>query len=301
MIIMSADSEESADEVCACCGKASVDEIKLKMCTACKLVKYCSVDCQKEHRPQHKKACKKRLAEIRDDKLFQQPEESFLNECPICCLPNSLDMSKSTIMSCCSKLICNGCAHANDLREEEEGLEHKCAYCREPVPKTKEELQKNMMKRVKANDPNALCFIGRKCYGEGDHVGAFQYWTKAAELGDAAAHYELAGAYRNGRGVEKNFKKEIYHAEEAAIGGHPKARFYLANHEAINGRNDKMNKHLIIAANQGLDEALEGVKMGFNGGILSKEDFEAALRGHQAAVDATKSAQRNAAEEWYNM
>ena len=33
--------------------------------------------------------------------------------------------------------------------------------------------------------------------------------------------------------------------------------------------------------------------------LVSKEDFEAALRGHQAAVDATKSQQRDAAEVFY--
>ena len=37
-----------ADEVCANCGKAAVDNIKLKKC-ACNLVKYCSVVCQKNH------------------------------------------------------------------------------------------------------------------------------------------------------------------------------------------------------------------------------------------------------------
>ena len=129
--------EAAADEVCANCGKAEVDKIKLKKC-ACKLVKYCSVECQKEHRPQHKKACKKQLAEIKDDKLFKQPDESFLGECPICCLPLPLDMSKSRLNSCCCKLICMGCSYVNKKREWEQGLEHKCPYCREQLPKTDE-------------------------------------------------------------------------------------------------------------------------------------------------------------------
>src|SRR5210317_816019 len=120
-------SSVDANEVCACCGKAAVDEVKLKKC-ACGLVKYCSVDCQKNHRPQHKKACKKRMAEIRDDNLFTQPDESHLGECPICCLPLPLDMGKSTFMSCCSKFICLGCEYANCLREREQGLEHKCLF-----------------------------------------------------------------------------------------------------------------------------------------------------------------------------
>jgi hypothetical protein len=55
-------------------------------------------------------------------------------------------------------------------------------------------------------------------------------------------------------------------------------------------------KHLIIAANQGDDGSLEMLKDAFGEGLVSKEDFAAALRGHQAAVDATKSPQREEAE-----
>ena len=119
-----------ADEVCASCGKVAVDDVKLKICTACRLVKYCSDVCQKKHRPQHKRACKKRAAEIRDDNLFTQPDESHLGECPICCLPLPLDRKKSSIMSCCCKRICLGCSFANAKREFEQGLEQRCPYCR---------------------------------------------------------------------------------------------------------------------------------------------------------------------------
>jgi hypothetical protein len=34
---------------------------------------------------------------------------------------------------------------------------------------------------------------------------------------------------------------------------------------------------------------------------VSKEDYEAALRGHQAAVDATKSQQREEAYAFHNL
>ena len=50
---------------CASCGKTELFGVKLKFCTACKLVKYCGVECQKNHRPEHKKACKKRAAELK--------------------------------------------------------------------------------------------------------------------------------------------------------------------------------------------------------------------------------------------
>ncbi len=184
-------------------------------------------------------------------------------------------------------------------REAEQGLESKCPYCREPLPENREEINQNTLKRIKANDPVALFNMGQKCDEERDYEGAIQYYSKAAGLGGIEAHYNLSCLYRNGEGVEKNMKKEVYHLEEAAIGGHPDARNNLGYFEEINGQINRAMKHNIIAANLGDDGALDAVKMGFMDGVVSKEDFEAALRGHQAAVDATKSQQREEAYEYY--
>ena len=40
------------------------------------------------------------------------------------------------------------------------------------------------MKRVEANDPVAICHEGGEQYAKGDYSSAFEYWTKAAGLGD---------------------------------------------------------------------------------------------------------------------
>ncbi len=287
-------SSADADEACTSCGKVEVDEVKLKKCT-CLLVKYCSVDCQRNHRPQHKKECKRRMAELRDEKLFKQPEECYLGECPICCLPLSLDFNKWRIKSCCCKLICLGCDHANQKREREQGLEHKCAFCREIPPKSWDEAANNAMKRVKANDPDAMNEVGKERRDEGDYDGAVEYFTKAAELGSIEAHYNLSCLYHQGVGVEIDMKKSVYHSEEAAIGGHPSARYNLGCYEEDDGRVDRAFKHWIIAAKLGYDDVLDLIKEGFMDGFVKKEDYAAALRGHQAAVDATKSKQREEA------
>ena len=152
------------------------------------------------------------------------------------------------------------------------------------------------MKRVEVNDPVAIIQMGVRRDNVGDYDGAFEYYAKAAELGDADAHYNLSIMYQKGEGVEKDEKKEMYHLEEAAIGGHPKARHNLGAIEWNNGNGERAAKHFIIAAKLGHDLALKKVKNGYALGIVSKEDFAAALRGHQAAVDATKSPQREAAE-----
>eukprot|EP00577_Skeletonema_sp_RCC1716_P020426 CAMPEP_0113429262 /NCGR_PEP_ID=MMETSP0013_2-20120614/32349_1 /TAXON_ID=2843 ORGANISM="Skeletonema costatum, Strain 1716" /NCGR_SAMPLE_ID=MMETSP0013_2 /ASSEMBLY_ACC=CAM_ASM_000158 /LENGTH=303 /DNA_ID=CAMNT_0000317959 /DNA_START=31 /DNA_END=942 /DNA_ORIENTATION=- /assembly_acc=CAM_ASM_000158 len=289
--------DENVMMCCAACGVAEVDDTKLKKCNGCYLVKYCGVKCQRNHRPQHKRECKKRAAELRDEILFKQNESSDLGDCPICCLPLSNDDDKSILMGCCSKRICIGCDFSNQLRETKEKLQKKCLFCRHPSPNSEEEAKLNNMKRVEANDPVAIYEMGKNRYFEGDYKSAFKYFSKAAGLGDAEAHYLLSVMYRKGDNVEKDEKKEVYHLEEAAIGGHPYARHNLGCREWENGRMDRAIKHYIIAAKLGHDRSLEVVKKNYTNGYVSKEDFAAALRAHQAAVDATKSPQREAAEE----
>jgi hypothetical protein len=235
------------------------------------------------------------MAEIRDDLLMEQPDSTHLGDCEICCLPLPLDLTKSSITTCCTKRVCEGCTIANYEREREESLEHRCPFCRHPIPKTKEEGYQNEIKRIEANDPLALLTKGEQYYREGDHGVVFEYWSKSAGLGNMEAHYKVSLLYRGGKGVEKDEKKELHHLEEAAIGGHPYARYDLAMKEMRNKRYERTWEHFIIAAKLGLDKALEQVKKGFQMGIVSKEDYEASLRGHQAAIDATKSVQREAA------
>eukprot|EP00574_Skeletonema_japonicum_P012552 CAMPEP_0201729152 /NCGR_PEP_ID=MMETSP0593-20130828/18142_1 /ASSEMBLY_ACC=CAM_ASM_000672 /TAXON_ID=267983 /ORGANISM="Skeletonema japonicum, Strain CCMP2506" /LENGTH=334 /DNA_ID=CAMNT_0048221449 /DNA_START=54 /DNA_END=1055 /DNA_ORIENTATION=+ len=300
--------EDSSSEImiCANCGVTAGGDIKLKKCNGCYLVKYCGVDCQREHRPIHKEACKKRAAELRDEILFKQPESSHHGDCPICCYPLPLDSKQSTMMPCCCKLICEGCDYADKNREVERilrernlqnremNLRRTCLFCRSIVPSGPEDCMIHLAKRVKANDPYALCQMGGLLQGQGDYKNAYKYWTKAAELGNITAHYYLALLYRLGHGVERNKKQEFHHLTEAAIGGHPEARHNLGTLESERGMHERAVKHYIIAAKLGCDESLKSVKYLCKVGRVSKDDFAAAIRDHQAAIDATKSPQREA-------
>jgi len=289
-------SDELMMRFCASCGTAEVDEIKLKTCDDCDLVRYCSVKCQQEHQSQHGEMCKERAAELRDEILFRQPEGTHRGDCPICFLPLSLNMKESSWYSCCCTLICDGCGFANQKRESEKQLEQACPFCRHPLPKSAEEADLNYEKRFQANDPVIIQEMGSEHFAKEDYDTAFRYWTNAAELGDVEAHYNLSLLYYKGQGVEKDEKKVWHHLEEAAIGGDTFARHNLGVMEGENGRPGRAVKHFIIAAKLGDDDSLEALKEHYADGFVSKEDFAAALRGHQAAVDATKSPHREEAE-----
>eukprot|EP00984_Skeletonema_dohrnii_P003670 scaffold1270_cov70-Skeletonema_dohrnii-CCMP3373.AAC.3 len=285
---------------CASCGIAEVDDIKkLKECADCDLVRHCSDGCQREHKLQHEEACKKRVAELCDELLFRQPESSYLGDCPICMIPLSLDkQTKSFRYQCCSAMICNGCNHANQKREIEGKLQHSCLFCRKALTFSNEECDKYRRERIEANDPVAMVREGVKQYRKGDYSRAFEYFVRAAKLGDVEAHYQISILYQLGHGVEKDRGKEMYHLEEAAICGHPLARHNLGVHEWINDNNERAVKHWIIAAAHGLDESIKALMERFKEGNVKKEVLAAALRAHQAAVDATKSPQRDAAEKY---
>ena len=291
-------ADNTSCESCACCGIAEIDDIKLVPCDDCDLVKYCSDECQENHRSEHEEECKKRAAELRDELLFKQPEGTHWGDCPICSLPLPFDKSKITSMSCCFKFVCDGCVYANRKREREMRLQHTCPFCREPAFITKEEADKLRIKRVEANDPNAMRYEGGLQYNKGEYSSAFEYYTKTAELGDAGAHNYLACMYHEGKGVEKDVGKYIHHLEEAAIGGHPIARYFLGMHEWEIGNVERAVTHFMIAATLGDDDSLEALMDMFKEGSVEKEDLAAALRAHKAAVDATKSPQRKTAEEY---
>jgi TPR repeat protein len=159
---------------------------------------------------------------------------------------------------------------------------------------------KRTMKRVEANDPAALSEVGTIRYEEGDYDNAVKYWTKAAELGDAGAHCHLGVMYWKGEGVEKDDEKKVYHLEKAAIGGHPSGRYYLGYHEERNGNIERAVKHLIIAAKLGHEISMKVLWGHYSDGNITKEDLEGTLRTHQAALDAMKSPEREAAEAWRN-
>ena len=282
---------------CASCGIAEIDDVKLKDCDACDLVRYCSDECQRDHISCHSLPCKKRAAELRDEILFKQPESTHLGDCPICCLPLPLDIeqcnTKTVRYSCCSKTLCTGCYYG-DAMQQPDVLQRRCPFCR-----SGEESDRYRMKRLEANDPVALRDEGLKQYNGGDYRSAFQWYTKAAQLGDVDAHYQLSILYAEGLGVEKDREKEIYHREEAAICGHFAARHNLGCDEYNNNRNaERAAKHFIIASAQGNDGSIKLLMELFKRGDVEKDILAAALRAHQAAVDATKSSQREAGEEY---
>jgi len=276
---------------CANCGKGEEESNNLKSCAACKLVKYCSRDCQVAHRPQHKKECKKRAAELYDEKLFADLPP---RECPICFLPMPLDADKSLFKSCCGKSICLGCIYAMKMSEGKD----LCAFCRMPPPSSAEESIKRLKNLMDKGNGEAIYNLGGH-YDEGtlglpqDYQKANELYLTGGELGCADAYYNLGISYDNGNGVEVDKKKAKYYYELAAMCGHIKARHNLGCSEGAAGNEQRAYRHMIIAARGGSKESLDMVKEGFKQGFVTKDEYANTLRACHERQREMKSKERD--------
>ena len=287
--------------VCANCGKGEGEESAgdLKSCTACKLVKYCNRDCQIAHRPQHKKACKKRAAELYEEALFNEPPPN--EECPICMLLLPIAAEEHSFESCCGKIICMGCIHAMAMEEVRKGKKKEemgmCPYCRTPETSSDEEDAKRLTKQIEKGNAMA-CYNLAGRYADGirgmrqDMTKANELWLKAGDLGCADAYFNLGISYGVGNGVEADKKKAKYYYELAAMMGNVTARHNLGVFEGKAGNYQRTFKHMIIAARAGFTQSFDRVKKGFMDGHLTKEEYASALRAYHERQTEMKSDMR---------
>ena len=286
--------------LCANCGKGEESAGDLKACTACKMVKYCNRECQIAHRPQHKKACKKRAAELHDEALFKMPPPK--EDCPICFLRlPSMDTGRR-YYSCCGKEICSGCIHAVRLRDSGIGL---CPFCRTPEPDSEKEDIKRLKKRVEVGNAHAMFNLG-VFYSKGSHgltrdrTKALELYHRAGELGYTKAYFCVGNAYWTGEGVERDKKKANHYYELAAMGGYEVARFNLGGAEGSAGNRERAVKHYMIAAGGGYNNSVKNIQQLYMTGHATKEDYTKALLAYQEYFEDVRSEQRDKAAAFHD-
>ena len=288
--------------VCANCGKEGANNI----CNKCKMVKYCNAVCKKKHRKKHKKECEEhiklaaeRAAELHDVELFKQPPPE--EDCPICFLLLPSFPTGRTYMSCCGKVICNGCICAPLYDNQGNKINNKkCPFCRTVAPKSDEEIIEEEKKRVEAGDAQAIHNLGwyhrdgEYGYSQ-DYTKALELFRRAGELGLSMAYNNIGNAYSKGRGVEVDKKKAKHYYELAAMKGCMYSRHNLGLQEARAGNMDRALKHFMIAAASGYDKSLDYIKKFYSKGYATKEDYTKGLQLYQTYLAEIKSDQRDKA------
>lgn len=240
-----------------------------------------------------------------NDKLFQEPPPK--DDCSICMLPmpyaENINGVTTSYMPCCGKVICRGCMCVSADEMVDGNIKRWCLFCREPIFSEEEHLHLRRLKqRMEMNDANAFFTLGMyyrdRRYGlRQDLNKTVELWEKATELGLIEAHYELGGAYLNGKVVEEDEGKAMYHYTLAAIGGHEMARHILGLFETKQRNIHLAMKHFMIAARCGFDKSLKKIGEGYKAGHVTKDEYAKMLRAYQVSVDAMKSEERTKAVE----
>jgi len=300
---------------CAECGEEGV--VSLKACKSCMLVKYCNTKCQRNHWAKHKKSCKRRAAELRDEALFKDPPAK--EDCPICFLPMPLkiitcvSLPPATISSvpiydfaeaneelvdehvevyypCCGKSVCIGCI----CSFHESGNNDKCPFCKaERTGKTNEEEVEGLMKRVEANDAAAIFILGNS-YHKGllglpqDLTKAMELYTWAVNLGYSKAHCILGDIYE---GVD--LKKAKFHKEAAAMAGYEMARYNLGGMELRSRNMERAVKHWTIAASSGCFKSMHNLQVALKNGHVSTESIHSTLTAYNNSCAEMRSEARD--------
>ena len=281
-------------------------------------VKYCNAACQKNHWSMHKKTCKLRAAELRDEALFKDPPAK--EDCPICFLPMPVELiccaslQPATVSSipiydfaeaneelatkdmeayypCCGKHICRGCEYSSIMSGN-----IKCPFCNsDHSNKTDEERVEEMMKRVEANDAASILLLADSYYHglnglQQDHAKAMGLYPRAADLGCIRAHNQLGGIYSKGGYL----KKAKFHFEAAALAGDEIASYNLGCMEFKSGNMEHAVKHWTIAASAGCYDAMHEMRRFFEQGLVSRESIDATLSAYNNSCAEFRSEARDA-------
>ena len=299
--------------LCANCGKEGSN---MNICNKCKAVKYCNASCKKKHRKKHKKQCERIVAEIHDEAFFREPlpqygvraaelhDEALFREpppeygdCPICFLRLPTMDDGRRYMSCCGKILCCGCDHADvhdNLGNVIVGT--KCPFCRTHATRSDEEVIERLKKRMEVGDANAFSMVG--CYYYLGRYGLLQNSAKAVEFWHKAGRFgykNIGHAYSNGDGVERDKKMAKHYYELAAMEGEVTARNNLGVDEYNAGNYDKALKHFMIAVRGGDTHSLKAIQRMYTDGHVTKDHYATALRSHQVYLNEIKSDQRDKA------
>ena len=232
-------------------------------------------------------------------------ERAADDECPICSrwfpVTNWEQDKESTLYTCCMKTVCYGCSFTAKKR----GI-NGCLFCRTATPETDEKKLSQIQKRAKANDPEAIHWLGL-CYRDGKYVKtdaskAVELLERAAELGLIEAHFHLGDMFDEGTddaGVSPNMARAVEHYELAAKQCHVLARNCLGWNEARTGNCGLALKHFMISAKLGHSNSLDEIKEMYTEGLASKLDYADALRGYHDAVEEMNSPERDEARVYW--
>ena len=287
----------AATKLCSACGTESDTAEK---CNECECVWYCDKDCKDGHRKEHEKECEliKTVIDQRGGKLDIGTEVDIgplgklppQEECPICMHVLPYDADLRSYATCCGKTLCWDCDLQHRQHQTTSGERAICAFCREPILVSDEEVLERYRKRVERKDPRALQSLAwaYDCGSLGlsvDHAKCIELLRQSADLGCSFAHLQLAYYHNYGdMGLEQNEEEALKHWKKAAEGGDLMAWRALGVMEHNKGNRDAAMRHWRLAASRGHRKSMEClIENYFEDGLLQHGDLAETLQAFYLA------------------
>ena len=198
------------------------------------------------------------------------------------------------------KRLCRGCI----LEAHWQGVNDTCPYCGEAKPDSHASFLAMLRAHAERGDAAAIGYIG-KMYSHGafglrkDALDAIEWWTMAAEQGDADSQYDLGRVYYYGDGLEQDKARGILYWQRAAMQGQSDARHDLGFAELERFNHDLAVQHWMISAKMGYELSLHNIKEMFMKGHATKAQYAEALLGYRDALEEMKSPWRTRAKNFY--
>jgi len=251
---------------CDNCDSLSNGTIIYKACSRCKLVYYCSKECQTIHwKSTHKKTC----IVLNDRKASNQIASDQKNEINQQLSGPSQESTSNLVCSICLDALTNAtytlpCSHTfhtnciKSLRSHK-GLNQVCPLCRTDLPPGPEEafmkaccLFEKMNSDISSNSPESQDILdemfslmqcsaeegfvlAQQCLGamllddgaKQDYSKAFEWFLKAASQGHVQAQINVGHMFFRGQGMKQDFVKARHWYQKAQ--GHSQAQIQLGS------------------------------------------------------------------------
>jgi len=234
--------------------------------------------------------------------------------CPICFLPMIGNLHDARYTDCCSTLFCNGCDlenrrvvdATNVKRKEKEKrtrtkvimMEQTCAFCREPLTTSIEEMMLRAEKRMEVNDPlgykHAADFFRTGARGlQADALKALELYHRAAELGEREAFVYIGEYYEEGTIVKEDPAKARTWLSIAAMKGSIVARYRLGGFEYRQGNTAIALRHWHLSAAAGYKHSMDRLREEMGQGNVSRDEYAATLQSFLTSYRKMKSEERD--------
>lgn len=244
---------------------------------------------------------------MEEEKLFATPISDHMGDCPVCRMSYGFDSDLFltsgnssmyakllTALPCCSRQICSTCSYAIVATCAKMGKSPRCPFCREIfLPKShmgRDRYKQHLLERCTEQDPLLLFELAELSLADNEIEiqVAFDYFLKAAYLGHAHSMFEvgvwLKAGYSND--MVKNNKEWFF--SQAAINGHPIARYFLGMIKVRQADFKSAVHHLKIASFQGVTIATKELLTLCRYGHCANDDCAEALRKHSEKVKEIK-------------